>query len=221
MSAKRARLSLPLSTGEADEEDRAPIVAEVSTARPTPPFVHVPIREPIGVTIVQAADICIPYVPIEEIAAQSTEVGGVTTLTFSGGCDTQEDTPAMSSCPNAIASFGAVFHQDAYEAWRDPLDQRYERIEPSQPREKERYVPVSIVEDCMRNIDKIIWQIDAGDLEKPFDINDREVHNPARVGPATRPKQSFIRKLNPTTFIIQVGCLRLSILKRLKSLSFQ
>ena len=113
MSPKRARSSLPLSTDEADEEDMAPIVAEVSTARSTPPFVHAPIREPTGVTIVQAADICIPSVPIEEIAARSTEVGGATTPTFNGGCDTQEDTPAMSSCPSATASFGAVFHQDA------------------------------------------------------------------------------------------------------------
>ena len=52
MSPKRARSSLPLSTGEVDEEDRASIVAEV----PTPPFVHAPIREHIGVTIVQATD---------------------------------------------------------------------------------------------------------------------------------------------------------------------
>ena len=202
MSPKRARLSLPLSTGEADEVYRAPIVAEVSITRPTPPFVRAPIREPVGVTIVQAADICILFVPIEEIVVRSTEVGGATTLTFSGGCDTQEETPAMSSCPSATASFGAVFHQDANGAWRDPLDKRYERIKPSQPGEKERYVLVSIVEDCMRDIDKTIWQLDAGDLDKPFDKNDREVHNPARQGPAARPKQSPIRKLNPTTFII-------------------
>ena len=54
----------------------------------------------------------------------------------------------------------------------------------------------------MRDIDKIVWQLDVGDLDKPFDINDREVRNLARVGPAARPKQSPIRKLNPTTFII-------------------
>ena len=202
MSPKRAHSSLLLSTGEPDKEDRAPIVVEVSTARPTPPFVHAFIREPIGVTIVQAADIYISSVPVEEIAARSTEVGKATTPTFSGGCDTEEDTPAMSFCPSAIVSFGAVFYQNADGAWRDPLDQRYERIEPSQPGEKERYVPVSIVEDCMKDIDKIVWQLYVGDLDKPFDINDREVRNPARVGPAARPKQSPIRKLNPTMFII-------------------
>ena len=202
MSPKRTRSSLPLSTGEADEEDRAPIVAEVSTTRPTPPFVQAPVCEPVGVTIVQAADICILSIPIEEIAARSTEVGGATTPTFSGGFDTQEDTPAMSSCPSATTSFRAVFHQDADGAWRDPLDQRYERIEPSQPGERERYVPVSIVEDCMRDIDKIVCQLDARDLDKPFDINDCEVRNPARIGPAARPKQSPMRKLNPMTFII-------------------
>ena len=168
----------------------------------TPPFVHAPIRELVGVTIVQATDLCIPFVPIEEIAARSTEVGGATTPTFNGGCDTQEDTPAMSFCPSATTSFGAVFHQDADEAWRDPLDQRYECIEPSQPGEKERYVLVNIVEDCMRDIDKIVWQLDAGNLDKPFDINNREVRNSTRVGPVARPKQSPIRKLNPTTFII-------------------
>ena len=202
MNPKRVRLSLPLSMGEANEEDRAPIVAEVSTTRPTPLFVQAPIREPVSVTIVQAADICIPSVPVEEIAARSTEVGGATTPTFSGGCDTQEEIPAMSSCPSATTSFGAIFHQDADGAWRDPLDQRYERIEPSQPGEKERYIPVSIVEDCMRDIDKIVWQLDARDLDKPFDINNREVRNPTRVGPEARPKQSPIWKLNPTTFII-------------------
>ena len=115
MSPKRACLLVLLSTGEADEEDRAPIVAEVST-RPTPPFVHAPIREPVGVTIMQVVDICISSIPVEEIAARSTEVGGATTSTFSGGCDTQEDTPAMSSCPSAT-SFGAVFHQDVDVAW--------------------------------------------------------------------------------------------------------
>ena len=144
MSPKRARSSLPLSTGEADEEDRAPIIAEVSTARPTPPFVHAPIREPVGVTVVQAVDICILSVPIEEIAARSTEVGGATTPTFSGGCNTQEDTLAMSSCPCATASFGAVFHQDADGAWRDPLDQRYERIEPSQPGRRKDMSPSAL-----------------------------------------------------------------------------
>ena len=86
---------------------------------------------------------CIPSVPVEEIAARSREVGGATTPTFNGGFDTQEDTPAMSSCPSAT-SFGAIFHQDVDRAWRDPLDQRYERIEPSQPGEKERYIPSAL-----------------------------------------------------------------------------
>ena len=70
------------------------------------------------------------------------------------------------------------------------------------PPPRDVQVPFSIVEDCMRDIDKIVWQLDVGDLDKPFDINDCEVRNLARVGPAARPKQSPSRKLNPTTFII-------------------
>ena len=108
----------------------------------------------------------------------------------------------MSSCPNATTSFGAVFYQDTDGAWRDPLDHRYEQIEPSQLGEKESYVHVSIVEDCMKQMDKIVWRLDPGDLKKPFDINDREVRITARTGPAARsPKTSsgLIRKLNLTT----------------------
>ena len=91
---------------------------------------------------------------------------------------------------------------ESSRAWRDPLDQQYERIEPSQPGERERYVPVSIVEDCVKQIDKIVWQLDPGDLEKSFDINDHEVRITARTGPADKPPQTSndpIRKLNLAT----------------------
>ena len=61
--------------------------------------------------------------------------------------------------------------------------------------------PVSIVED----IDKIVWQLDARDLDKSFDINDCKICNIGRVGPTVRSKQSSsspIWKLNSTMFII-------------------
>ena len=54
----------------------------------------------------------------------------------------------------------------------------------------------------MKQIDKIVWQLDAGDLEKPFDINDREVHIRTRTCPAARPPQTSsgpIRKFNLAT----------------------
>ena len=41
--------------------------------------------------------------------------------------------------------FGVVFREDVDGAWQDPVDQWYTQIEPSQPGERERYVPVSIV----------------------------------------------------------------------------
>ena len=54
----------------------------------------------------------------------------------------------------------------------------------------------------MKQIDMIIWQLDTGDLEKPFDINDREVHIRTRIGPAARPRKPSsgpIRKVNLAT----------------------
>ena len=47
-----------------------------------------------------------------------------------------------------------------------------------------------------------MWQLDLGNLEKPFDINDCEVRIIARKGPAARPPQTSsgpIRKLNLAT----------------------
>ena len=52
----------------------------------------------------------------------------------------------------------------------------------------------------MKQIDKIVWQLDVGDFDKPFDVNNREVRVLTRSGLATRPKQTStgpIRKLNP------------------------
>ena len=149
-------------------------------------------------------DICNADAPFEDTTEGKLEVGEARTPTSMVRIDTIEDIPTISLCPSATTSFGVVFHQDTDRAWRDPLDQRYERIEPSQPGEKERYVPTSIVEDCMKHIDKIVWQLDLGDLEKPFDINDREVRITTRTGPATRPWQTSsgpIWKLNLTTLI--------------------
>ena len=179
-----------MSTLENIEEHNGPTVAEVSTTRPTLPFVQGPVCEPEGVTNTLILDTCNVDTPREDTAEGELEVGGAKTPTSMVGIDTMEDTPTMSSCPSATASFGAVFHQNTDGAWRDPLDQRYERIEPSQPGERERYIPVSIVEDCMKQIDKLVWQLDAGDLEKPFDINDREVHIRTRTGPTARPPQT-------------------------------
>ena len=54
----------------------------------------------------------------------------------------------------------------------------------------------------MKQIDKIVWQLDARDLEKPFDINDREVYIRTRTGLAARPPQTSsgpIRKFNLAT----------------------
>ena len=65
-----------------------------------------------------------------------------------------------------------------------------QRIEPSQPKEREQYVPVSIVEDCMKQIDMIVWHLNLGDLEKPFDINNCEICITARTGPAAKPPQT-------------------------------
>ena len=62
--------------------------------------------------------------PCEDTAEGELEVGGAKTPTSMVGIDTMEDTPTMSSCPSATASFGAIFHQDTDGAWRDPLDQR-------------------------------------------------------------------------------------------------
>ena len=42
----------------------------------------------------------------------------------------------------------------------------------------------------MKQIEKIVWQLDPGDLEKPFDINNCEVRITTRTGPATRPLQT-------------------------------
>ena len=56
----------------------------------------------------------------------------------------------------------------------------------------------------MKQIDKIVWQLDAGDLKKPFDINNCEVHIRTRTGLAARPSQTSsgpIRKFNLTTLI--------------------
>ena len=51
---------------------------------------------------------------------------------------------------NAMQSFGAIFHQVANEVWRDPLDQQWKQIEPSQLGEKERYFRINIVKDDMK-----------------------------------------------------------------------
>ena len=102
--------SLPMSTHDNIEEHKGPTVAEVLTMRPTPPSVQGPIREPVGVPNTPALDTCNANAPLEDTTEGELEVGGTKTPTSMVEIDTTKDTPTMSLCISAIASFGAVFH---------------------------------------------------------------------------------------------------------------
>ena len=47
----------------------------------------------------------------------------------------------------------------------------------------------------MKQINKIVWQLDLGDLKNPFDINDREVRITTRTSPIARPAQTSRRPI--------------------------
>ena len=130
-------LSLPMSTHENIEEHNGPTVAEVSTTRPTPPSVQGPVCEPEGIPNTLTLDTCNVDTPRKDTAEGELEVGGAKNSDFYGG-----NRHYGGHSNNVIMSkrhiiFWGRLPPGNERAWRDPLDQQYERIEPSQPGEKE------------------------------------------------------------------------------------
>ena len=110
MSQETVLLLLSLSMHDNIEDHKGPTVAAVLTTRPTLPSVQGPVRETLGVPNTSALDTCNADAPLEDIAECELEVRGAKIPTSMVEIDITEDTPTMSSCPNATTSFGAVFH---------------------------------------------------------------------------------------------------------------
>ena len=51
----------------------------------------------------------------------------------------------------------------------------------------------------MKQIDKIVRQLDPGDLEKPFDIIDRKIRITARTCLAARPRKPLATQFGSST----------------------
>ena len=64
-----------------------------------------------------------------------------------------------------------MYRQDADGGWQEFLDTRYERIVLNKPGEEDNFQPVNMVEAMLKEINRIVWQQDADDLDIPLDIN--------------------------------------------------
>ena len=99
-----------------------------------------------------------------------------------------QDANIVAKSPQTERSNGIVYRQGADGGWQDLLDTRYERIAPNGPGEEAIFQPVNMVEVMLKEIDKIVWQLDAGNLDILLDIHDHEIRTQPKTSPSKKQK---------------------------------